>query len=71
MKINELIQEFTIAITNEEQALLNRIQKITPLAAFSEREQFIIENLVRKSLISKVQHKDTVLVVINDKPTDN
>ena len=69
MKLNELISQFTIAVTNEEQALLGRIEKITPLAAFSEREQFIIENLIRKSLISKVQHKDTVLVVLNDKPT--
>jgi len=37
---------------NSWQVLMSRV----PLGAFPEREQTIINNLIRKSIISKVQH---------------
>lgn len=66
MKINELIQSFEIYITNEERAIYESIDERKALSSFSEREQFIIHNLVRKSLVSKIVSNGQVLVVKND-----
>lgn len=66
MKLNELITQFTIAITNEEKDVLQMISGVSPLSSFNEREQFIIENLIRKSLVSKVVQNGTVLVLVNE-----
>jgi hypothetical protein len=66
MKINELLQSFYIYITNEEREVYNQIEKRTSLSEFDERQQFIIGNLVRKSLVSKVIANGQVLVVKND-----
>jgi hypothetical protein len=66
MKLNELIDEFTIYTTNEEKEMLSRIDDIMSLDAFTEREQAIIENLIRKSLVSKVQQRGSTLVMANE-----
>lgn len=66
MKINELIKSFEIYITNEERVIYETIDKHTALSSFNEREQFIITNLIRKSLVSKVISNGQVLVVKND-----
>lgn len=66
MKINELISSFEIFITNEERAIYETIDERTALSKFNEREQVIIQNLIRKSLVSKVVANGQVLVVKND-----
>lgn len=66
MKINELIQDFKIYTTNEELALIKTIKGITPIEQFSEREQVIIENLVRKSLLSKIRKHNSYVIMKND-----
>ena len=66
MKLNELIQDFTIYTTNEEKELLSKIDDIMSLDTFTEREQAIIENLIRKSLVSKVQQRGSTLVMANE-----
>lgn len=66
MKINELIKTFEIYTTNEEQEIYEQIDGRTALSSFDEREQFIITNLIRKSLVSKVVSNGQVLVVKND-----
>lgn len=66
MKLNELIQSFTIAMSNEEAAVLKNIQGVQPLESFSEREQFVIEGLIRKSLVSKVHNNGSTLVMANE-----
>ena len=66
MKLNELIDEFTIYTTNEEQKMLSQIDGMLPLASFTEREQAIIENLIRKSLVSKVHNNGSTLVLANE-----
>lgn len=65
MKLNELIQSFDIITTNEEDVILNNLDDIRHLDSFSEREKFVIENLIRKSLVSKVHNKGNILVVKN------
>lgn len=66
MKLNELITTFVVATTNEEAALLEKMHSIEPYHSFSEREQVVIDNLVRKSLVSKINNKGNLLVVKND-----
>ena len=66
MKINELLLDFKIHTTNEEQTLLKKLTSIRPLHSFNTRDKFIIENLIRKALVSKIMKDKTVLVVKND-----
>lgn len=66
MKLNELIQDFTIYTTNEEKDVLSKIDSIMSIDIFTDREQVIIENLVRKSLVSKVHNKGSTLVMANE-----
>jgi hypothetical protein len=54
MKINELVKTFEIYTTNEEQQVLEMLTYARPLNSFSEHEQFIIDSLVRKSLVIKI-----------------
>jgi hypothetical protein len=66
MKINNLIDNFQIQMSNEERALYDTLDYPMPYDSFSEREQFVIENLNRKSLISKIRHVNMLVVVRND-----
>lgn len=66
MKINELISDFEIYKTNEEAQLLEHINEPQLLSSFDERDQVIINNLIRKSLISTYNKNGHVLVIRND-----
>jgi hypothetical protein len=54
MKINELIKEFEVYTSNEEKRVLEQLTHVRQLSSFSERDQFTIESLIRKSLVIKV-----------------
>ena len=64
MNINEVVKK--IYMTNEEKTLLDQSDLPRPLGSFPEREQTIINNLIRKSIISKVKHNGTIMVKRND-----
>lgn len=67
MKINELLTKFTIQTSNEEQKVLESMgTEVKSLQAFTERERFIIEALIRKALVSKIVRNGNVLVVANE-----
>jgi|13_taG_2_1085334.scaffolds.fasta_scaffold22702_2 hypothetical protein len=66
MKLNELINSFSIAISNEEAKVLEKVNPVQPLQGFSPREQVIIDNLIRKSLVSKILKDNIVMVVQNE-----
>ena len=66
MKLNELIHNFEIYTTNEESRVLDCIQGPCAIDYFDERDRVILENLIRKSLVSKVRHLGQVFVVKND-----
>lgn len=70
MRIDDVLKQFTIQVSNEEDTLLDEIDSRTPLSQFNEREQFVIENLVRKSLVSKIVIGAQTLVVRNDIQSD-
>jgi hypothetical protein len=67
MKLNELITDFKIIVSNEEEQLLKRFDGVMIPEEFTEREQRVIENLVRKSVISKINHKGKVFLVKNER----
>lgn len=54
MKINELIKDFEVYTSAEEKRMLEQLTYVRPLSSFSERDQFTIEGLIRKSLVIKV-----------------
>lgn len=66
MKINELIGNFKIWTTNEESELLEKLQTPVKLASLTEQEQFRIQAMIRKSLVTKVGMTDPT-VVANEK----
>jgi DNA-directed RNA polymerase subunit H (RpoH/RPB5) len=67
MKINELISNFEIFTTNEEQKLLERLKDPIKLANLTDREQCVAEAMIRKSLLKKIGFNDPT-VVANEKP---
>ena len=66
MKINELLHSFEIFMTNEEREVMKKLSKPVKLAHLSEEDQFKVEGLIRKSLVTKIGHDDPS-VVANDK----
>lgn len=66
MKIDDVLKNFEIFTTNEERVVLERMEGVRPMEAYTERERFVIENLIRKSLVSKILHNKTYMVRKND-----
>lgn len=62
MKINELISGFTIFTSREEEKVLEKMSEPLPLIAFEEREQTVIENLIRKGLVVKIGQSNPMVV---------
>jgi hypothetical protein len=65
MKINELLNGFSIYTSLEEDSLLKKLDTPVFLDSFSERERFIIENMIRKSLVIKIGN-DRPRVIANE-----
>ena len=65
MRINELIQEFTIQTSNEEKEVLGKLKSAKNLDTFMERDQEVINQLVRKSLVRKIEQDNQIMVVAN------
>jgi hypothetical protein len=66
MKINELITDFSIWTTNEEKSILKKLKEPIKLSQLSEHEQFKVQAMIRKSLITKIGFNDPS-VVANEK----
>lgn len=62
MKINDLINGFEIWTTNEEASLLERLKTPVKLSQLSEQDQFKIQAMIRKSLVTKIGHNDPSIV---------
>ncbi len=63
MKINELISDFKIFMSNEEREILGKLQEPSKISSFTEREQQVIENLIRKSLVIKVGDNNPTVII--------
>ena len=66
MKVNELIDSFEIWTTNEEAQLLEKLKSPTKLSTLSEQDQFRVQAMIRKSLLTKIGMTDPS-VVANEK----
>lgn len=66
MKINELITDFEIWTTNEEKELLEKLSKPVKLSSLTEQDQFKVQSMIRKSLVTKIGMEDPS-VVANEK----
>jgi hypothetical protein len=66
MKVSDLISDFEIWTTNEEAQLLEKLKTPVRLSNLSEHEQFRIQTLIRKSLVTKVGIENPT-VVANEK----
>lgn len=67
MKLNELLTDFEIFMTNEEKVELENLSAPTPMSSLTERQQVIMNNLIRKSLVSKIRANNVIMVARNDK----
>ena len=65
MKSCEFTNEVKVWRTNEEQCVLDKITEPAVVESFEERDQTIIEGLVRKNLLIKVQGKYSTYVYPN------
>ena len=61
-------KEFAVDIwtSRAERDVLSRMRQPAPLNSYEENDQFIIEQLIRKNLVTKIQGKDCVYVYPND-----
>lgn len=66
MKLNDLVGDFGIYTNAEEQTLLDDISAPVLLSQFDQRQSFILEGLVKKSLVSKVTINGQVYLVKNE-----
>lgn len=62
MKLNELIDSFEIWTTNEEKDLLKKLSKPIKLRNLNEHDQFRVQALIRKSLVTKIGTEDPFVV---------
>tara|TARA_B100001250_G_scaffold307462_1_gene269276 strand:- start:706 stop:921 length:216 start_codon:yes stop_codon:yes gene_type:complete len=65
MRINELITEFSIQTSNEEKDILGKLKSAKNLDTFMERDQEVINQLIRKSLVRKIEQDNNTMVVAN------
>jgi hypothetical protein len=63
MRVEEVADIYT---NNEEQTVLDKMSAAQMIEAYTERERFIIEGLIRKSLVTKFQYNNSYLVVKNE-----
>lgn len=67
MKINELISNFTVFTTNEEKTVLDKLNTPCYYESFTEREQNVIGNLIRKDLVATTKFHNSTMVKRNEK----
>lgn len=69
MKLNDILIDFDIFVSNEEQELLPELIYPRSPIEFTERQQTIIENLIRKNLVTKIVYRGNQYVVTNENCT--
>ena len=62
-----VFDNFSIWTTNEENELLKKLQKPVKLSCLSEQDQFKVQAMIRKSLVTKIGDTDPSIVA-NEKP---
>jgi hypothetical protein len=65
MKLNELTRSIPMWVSNEERSLFESVKSLRVLESFDERERVIIESLIRKNLLIKIESRDVIYVYPN------
>lgn len=60
MRANELLSKPEIFTTNEELMMLNKLNEPVALSSLPEHEQYLVTNMIRKSLVTR--NKDFTVV---------
>ena len=64
--VYNMLDGFEVWITNEEKELLAKLKEPTKLSNLSEHDQFRVQAMIRKSLVTKYGMEDPT-VVANEK----
>lgn len=65
MKLNEFVRSIDVWTSKEEKAMLEKVNELKLLAGFTDHEQVVIEHLIRKSLLIKVESNGLTYVYPN------
>ena len=65
MRVNEFVKKLDVWTSQEEKDLLENITEPRVMSSFDERDRTIIDSLIRKSLLIKVQGKHSSYVYPN------
>lgn len=65
MKLNELVRSIPTWMSREEREVYDKLTDLRSMSTFDEREQVIIETLVRKSLVIRIESKGVAYVYPN------
>jgi len=66
MKISELLANFIIYTSIEEQQILEKLEEPVKLSRLSEHDQFKVQAMIRKSLVVKIGMEDPMVVKNKD-----
>jgi len=66
MKIRQLLSGLDIAITNEEQQFIDTHNDRIRLTSLDDREQWLVQNMVRKGLYSISNDSTTLIKNLNE-----
>lgn len=65
MRLHELVRQHPVWTSAEEQHILEMLNEPRDIVSFTEREQTVIESLIRKSLVIKVKGNHSTYVYPN------
>jgi len=66
-----ILEKFQVWMSNEEVALLEKLKSPIKLSSLSEQDQFKVQGLIRKSLVTKIGMTDPTVVANEIKITEN
>ena len=66
MRINELVDKFEIYANNEEQRLIEKLTDPVVFENLEPREQWVVQNMLRKSLVKRYTREGQIYIVKNN-----
>ena len=65
MNFKEISYGINVQISLEEKELLSRMDTLSDYREFTERQQYVLDNLIRKDIIKKVLYQGKCYLVNN------
>ena len=67
MNFKEITQGINVQISLEEKKLLEKMNTLCDYAEFTERQQYVLDNLIRKDIIKRVLHNGKCYLVNHER----